>query len=375
MTGTSAEVTLRSISKTYGRQRVLNDIDLSIAGGELLAVLGPSGCGKTTALRVIAGLERPDGGAVHIDGVDVTHRRINQRGLGIVFQAYSLFPHQTAAENVAYGLRVRGTSRSLRAARAAELLDLVGLAEHGSKYPQQLSGGQQQRVALARAFAIEPRVLLLDEPLSALDAQVRVQLREEIRRIQYEMGTTTVLVTHDQEEALSMADRVAVMNGGRVEQVGTPDEVYRRPVTAFVSSFIGVVNRIPARVAGPHRVEALAQTLDLSTEGYVTGDLVNLLVRPEHIGIRLEPNGESQATGVVTAVTLRGAISSVTVLFADTPDPIRVDVPSRDAQLFGRGDRVSATVHADDALIDSSPAPGSQTATPRSAALAARVAG
>ena len=374
MTGTSAEVTLRSISKTYGRQTVLNDIDLSIAGGELLAVLGPSGCGKTTALRVIAGLERPDGGAVHIDGVDVTHRRINQRGIGIVFQAYSLFPHQTAAENVAYGLRVRGTSRSRRAARAAELLDLVGLAEHGAKYPQQLSGGQQQRVALARAFAIEPHVLLLDEPLSALDAQVRVQLREEIRRIQYEMGTTTVLVTHDQEEALSMADRVAVMNGGRVEQVGTPDEVYRRPVTAFVSSFIGVVNRIPARVAGPNLVDALAQNLGLSTESYVTGDLVSLLVRPEHIGIRLAPNGESHATGVVTAITLRGAISSVTVLFADMSDPIRVDVPSRDAQLFARGDRVSATVDADDALIDSVTSRGNPSAAPRSAALAARVA-
>ena len=372
MTGTSAEVTLRSISKTYGRQTVLNDIDLSIAGGELLAVLGPSGCGKTTALRVIAGLERPDGGAVHIDGVDVTHRRINQRGIGIVFQAYSLFPHQTAAENVAYGLRVRGTSRSRRAARAAELLDLVGLAEHGAKYPQQLSGGQQQRVALARAFAIEPRVLLLDEPLSALDAQVRVQLREEIRRIQYEMGTTTVLVTHDQEEALSMADRVAVMHGGRVEQVGTPDEVYRRPATAFVSSFIGVVNRIPARVTSPHLVEALAQNLALSTVGHATGDLVDLLVRPEHIGICPAPNGESHATGVVTAITLRGAISSLTVLFADLPNPIRVDVPSRDAQLFARGDRVSATMHADDALIDSAMPPGTPADSAPWARLAAR---
>ena len=342
MTGTSAEVTLRSISKTFGRQQVLSDIELSIHGGELLAVLGPSGCGKTTALRVIAGLERPDSGAVHIDGVDVTHRRIDKRGIGIVFQAYSLFPHQTAAENVAYGLRVRGTSRSRRAARAAELLDLVGLAEHGDKYPQQLSGGQQQRVALARAFAIEPRVLLLDEPLSALDAQVRVQLREEIRRIQYEMGTTTVLVTHDQEEALSMADRVAVMRAGRVEQVGTPDEVYRRPVTAFVSSFIGVVNRIPGRVTDSGAVSALAQQLVLSTAGHSTGDLVDVLVRPEHIGIRPAPNGQAQTTGVVTAITLRGAISSLTVLFADLPNPIRVDVPSREAQLFSR----------EDALID-----------------------
>ncbi|WP_104126208.1 ABC transporter ATP-binding protein [Cryobacterium sp. Y57] len=356
MTGTSADVTLRSISKSYARQSVLNDVDLSIRGGELLAVLGPSGCGKTTALRVIAGLERPDGGTVHIDGSDVTHRRIDKRGIGIVFQAYSLFPHQTATENVAYGLRVRGASRSRRTTRAAELLALVGLVDHGAKYPQQLSGGQQQRVALARAIAIEPRVLLLDEPLSALDAQVRVQLREEIRRIQYEMGTTTVLVTHDQEEALSMADRVAVMRAGRIEQVGTPHEVYRQPTTAFVSSFIGVVNRIPGRVTGAGQVSALTQQLDLATAGYSTGDLVELLVRPEHISIRPESDRPAGATtidtGVVTALTLRGAISSLTVIFPELPNPIRVDLPSREAQLFERGHRVRLTVHAEDALID-----------------------
>ncbi|MFC5931224.1 ABC transporter ATP-binding protein [Cryobacterium melibiosiphilum] len=358
MTTTSAEVTLRSIQKSFGRQTVLNDVDLTIRGGELLAVLGPSGCGKTTALRVIAGLERPDHGTVHIDNDDVTHRRIDKRGIGIVFQAYSLFPHQTAAENVAYGLRVRGTGRSSREARAAELLAMVGLADHGSKYPQQLSGGQQQRVALARAIAIEPRVLLLDEPLSALDAQVRVQLRDEIRRIQYEMGTTTVLVTHDQEEALSMADRVAVMRAGQVEQVGTPHEVYRRPATAFVSSFIGVVNRLSGRVVGGDRVLVLGQGLTLSTAGHSVGHVIAVLVRPEHLAIqRADASAADAATGVVTALTLRGAISSLTVLLPELPDTIRVDLPSREAQDFTRGDRVRVIVHAEDALIDASAVP------------------
>lgn len=366
MTGTSAEVILRSIRKSYGRQEVLSDVNMSIGGGELLAILGPSGCGKTTALRVMAGLERPDHGSVHIEGEDVTRHRIDKRGIGIVFQAYSLFPHQTATENVAYGLRVRGASRSRRASRAAELLDLVGLADHGTKYPHQLSGGQQQRIALARAFAIEPRVLLLDEPLSALDAQVRVQLREEIRRVQYEMGTTTVLVTHDQEEALSMADRVAVMRAGHIEQIGTPHEVYHRPATAFVSSFVGVVNRIPGRVTGRDQISVLAQHLALSTAERTLGDIVDLLVRPEHLAVQRSDAG----AGVITALTLRGAISSLAVLFREPEHTLRVDLPSREAQAFAVGDRVSVTAHADDAMVDaqgglgvgSTPAPAQRVA-------------
>ncbi|WP_051973211.1 ABC transporter ATP-binding protein [Cryobacterium sp. MLB-32] len=365
MTGTSAEVVLRSIRKSYGRQEVLSDVNVSIAGGELLAILGPSGCGKTTALRVMAGLERPDHGTVHIDGQDVTRHRIDKRGIGIVFQAYSLFPHQTAAENVAYGLRVRGASRSRRASRAAELLDLVGLADHGAKFPHQLSGGQQQRVALARAFAIEPRVLLLDEPLSALDAQVRVQLREEIRRVHYDMGTTTILVTHDQEEALSMADRVAVMRAGQVEQVGTPHEVYHRPATAFVSSFVGVVNRIPGRVTGTDQISVLSHLLAVSTAGRTRGEAVDVLVRPEHLRVRPSESDTGAGVGVVGTLTLRGAISSLAVYFRESQYTVRVDLPSREAQLFAAGDRVSVTAHADDALVD---APGARAFEPKTAA-------
>ncbi len=246
MTRDSAEVSLSGITKAFGGRTVLDNLDLDLAGGELLALLGPSGCGKTTILRVLAGLETPDAGTVRIAGKDMTRTPVRERGIGIVFQAYSLFPHMSAVENVAYGLKIAGTSLSKRTARAKELLETVGLGEHAAKFPAQLSGGQQQRVALARALAIEPRVLLLDEPLSALDAQVRVHLREEIRRIQTQSGTTTLLVTHDQEEALTVADRVGVMLNGRIEQLGSPQEIYQRPRTPFISEFVGAVNRIPA---------------------------------------------------------------------------------------------------------------------------------
>jgi putative spermidine/putrescine transport system ATP-binding protein len=225
--GTS--VHLDHVRREFGDVVALDDLDLEIAAGELVALLGPSGCGKTTGLRILAGFERPNAGRVLLDGQDITNLSPDKREMGMVFQAYSLFPNLSLTDNVAFGLRMRGRAGDARRARARELLDLVGLADAADRYPHQLSGGQQQRVALARAIAIEPRVLLLDEPLSALDARVRATLRAEIRRLQQELGITTLFVTHDQSEALSMADRVGVMNQGHLEQLAAPREIYRRP--------------------------------------------------------------------------------------------------------------------------------------------------
>ncbi len=236
---------------------------------ELLALLGPSGCGKTTALRLLAGFDTPTSGQVLIGGKDVTGIPASKRDTGMVFQAYSLFPTMTAAENVAFGLRMRRVGAAERARRAAELLEVVGLGDRGGSYPHEMSGGQQQRVALARALAVSPSVLLLDEPLSALDARVRVQLRDEIRRVQLAEGITTLFVTHDQAEALAVADRVAVLNKGRLEQVDTPQEVYTRPATEFVAEFVGVTNHVPV-VDG--RIRPGAETRQVRPEGLAVGD-------------------------------------------------------------------------------------------------------
>ncbi|MBO8196446.1 ABC transporter ATP-binding protein, partial [Streptomyces oryzae] len=272
---------LRDLRRSFGGSAALDGLDLEVAPGELVALLGPSGCGKTTALRIIAGFETADSGELLIGGEDVTAVPANRRDIGMVFQSYSLFPTMTAAENVAYGLRVRKAPKAERAARATELLELVGLPGREKHYPHQLSGGQQQRVALARALAIRPRILLLDEPLSALDAKVRLQLREEIRRLQLELGITTVFVTHDQEEALSMADRVAVMKDGRLEQCASPNELYERPATPFVAEFVGTMNRLPGVVREGGAVEVLGHLLPVHGECPAVGREVEVLVRPE----------------------------------------------------------------------------------------------
>jgi putative spermidine/putrescine transport system ATP-binding protein len=314
-------VEFAGVRRAFGATTALDGLDLALAPGELLALLGPSGCGKTTALRVLAGFERPDAGTVRVGGEDVTGVPANRRDMGMVFQAYSLFPNLDVADNVAFGLRMRKVDAARRRARAAELLELVGLAEHARRYPHQLSGGQQQRVALARALAIEPRVLLLDEPLSALDALVRAQLRDEIRRLQLAVGITTLFVTHDQAEALSIADRVGVMRAGRLEQVAPPDEVYARPATPFVAEFVGAMNRLPGRLVAPGRVAVLGQ--ELAADGEAPGPDVDVLVRPEAVEVRADEAGEAR---VVTR-TFLGAVTRVTVAMADGTE-LLADAPS-----------------------------------------------
>jgi putative spermidine/putrescine transport system ATP-binding protein len=334
-------VELRGLRRRFGEVTALDDLDLTLGPGELVALLGPSGCGKTTALRVLAGFEVPDAGSVHVGGVDITSDPPSRRGMGMVFQAFSLFPNLCVADNVAFGLRVRGTPPAARRARALELLELVGLAATARRYPHQISGGQQQRVALARALAIEPRVLLLDEPLSALDAQVRSQLRDEIRRVQQRLHITTLFVTHDQSEALSIADRVGVMRQGVLEQIATPDELYHHPATAFVAEFVGTMNRLPGVLVDPDTVEVLGQRRPVraSPPSVVPGAAVEVLVRPEAVVVTADTDGPA----LVAARTFHGALTRLSVRLADATE-VLADVPSPAAAGLRPGDTVSVTL-------------------------------
>jgi putative spermidine/putrescine transport system ATP-binding protein len=342
-----AAVEMRGLRRRFGATQALDGLDLTLNPGELVALLGPSGCGKTTALRVLAGFETLDAGEVTVDGRDVTRVPAQRRDMGMVFQSYSLFPNLTAADNVAFGLRMRKRPGPERRDRAAELLDMVGLAEHAKKYPHQLSGGQQQRVALARALAIEPRVLLLDEPLSALDAKVRLQLREQIRSLQTRLGTTTLCVTHDQEEALSMADRVGVMNHGRLEQIASPADLYAAPATAFVAEFVGTMNRIPGLLV-PEGIQVLGRTLGVRGSYDKDGPrTVDALVRPEGLRLaRAEPG-----PGVVTTKTFLGSLTRVSVLMGTVAHEVRVDLSSAEAAMLAPGDAVDLTVVDDEVLV------------------------
>ena len=326
------------LHRHYGPVRALDGLSLDIEPGELVALLGPSGCGKTTALRSLAGLDEPDAGRVVVDGRDITHVPANRRDMGVVFQAYSLFPNMSARDNVAYGLRLRGIGGSERKQRVDELLDLVGLGRHAAHYPHQLSGGQQQRVALARALAIRPQVLLLDEPLSALDARVRRQLREEIRRIQIMVGTTTLFVTHDQEEALALGDRVGVMSAGRLEQIAPPAEIYERPRTAFVAEFVGLTNRLRGH-SHDGKVNVLGTEVP-ALDGSAGPGPVTALVRPE--AIKLLPDEDGSAR--VLAVSFLGSLCRVQVA---TPDGtlIVAQTSAQEASGLRPGTSVEVTLH------------------------------
>lgn len=311
-------VQMLGVDKIYPGSNVkaLNDFNLEIKPGEMVVLLGGSGCGKSTALRSLAGLEDIQAGRILVGGQDVTGVPVNKRDMAMVFQAYSLFPHMTALQNVEFGLEIRGVTRAERRHLAMEKLDLVGLADQAGKYTQQMSGGQQQRVALARALAVNPRVLLLDEPLSALDAKVRVQLRDEIRRIQIEAGTTTVFVTHDQEEALAVADRIGVMNHGRIEQIADPQTLYRRPETEYVATFIGLTNRLPGISNGAEAV-VFGQRVPLLEGSRKEGAVV--LVRPENMTIAMHEAGVAGSgsgageVGRVEMVHFLGALARVDV--------------------------------------------------------------
>ncbi|MFD4878722.1 ABC transporter ATP-binding protein [Streptomyces sp. NPDC058420] len=329
-TDQAATVEFRGLRREFGATVALDGLDLTVRPGEFLALLGPSGCGKTTALRMLAGFEHPTSGEVLVDGKDVTDVPAHRRDAGMVFQSYSLFPHLNALDNVAFGLRMRKVRTAERRSRAAELLDLVGLGDKGERFPHQLSGGQQQRVALARALALRPRVLLLDEPLSALDAKVRLSLREEIRRLQQELGITTLFVTHDQEEALSIADRVAVMRAGRLEQCAAPAELYGRPATPFVAEFVGTMSRLPGRLTDG-TVEVLGQRLPVDGEAPAGPD-VDVLVRPEAIDVRADETGGARVVGTA----FLGAVVRVTVRLGDDTE-VKADLPTHEATTLGAG--------------------------------------
>jgi len=346
---TGLAVELTDLTREYGATRALDGLTLHLEPGELVALLGPSGCGKTTALRILAGLDHPTSGSVSVGGKDLTRVPANKRDMGMVFQAYSLFPHLTVLDNVAFGLKLRGEDRDTRTRKAAEKLELVGLGEHGTKYAAQLSGGQQQRVALARALAIEPSVLLLDEPLSALDAKVRTQLRDEIRRVQLEVGTTTLFVTHDQEEALAVADRVGVMNKGRLEQLAPPAELYATPGSTFVAEFVGLNNKVAVTVRD-RQADVLGSRVPV-IDGSVDDGPGVAMVRPE--SLLLEAGG-SGPNATVASVNFLGPISRVYV-DVDGAESVMAAVPSPIAVRLSPGDRVRVGVEQTPLLVVASP--------------------
>ncbi len=334
---------LTGVQKRFGPVLAVKDFDLEAKAGEFVSFLGPSGCGKTTTLRMIAGFEQPTAGRILVDGKDITDAPPNRRNVGMVFQSYALFPNMTVAENIAFGLKMRGRDSATRRRRVDELLQLIHLEDRGGRYPYQLSGGQQQRVALARALAFEPTVLLLDEPLSALDAKIRVALRHEIRDIQRQLGITTVYVTHDQEEALELSDRVVVMSEGRVEQIGTPFEIYNFPATAFVASFVGTLNALPARIVEPAagRIEFGGHDVRTgSTLSGQPGDEVMVAIRPEMIslaGIEPEPSDTTnRLPATIDDVAFLGSVvrfrvrvgSDATLLNVDTFNNPNLAVPN-----------------------------------------------
>ncbi|OGO75853.1 MAG: spermidine/putrescine ABC transporter ATP-binding protein, partial [Chloroflexi bacterium RIFOXYD12_FULL_57_15] len=313
---------INNVSKSFGRAWAVRDFNLNIESGELVSFLGPSGCGKTTTLRMVAGFETPTSGVITIGGDDITNKPPNQRDVGMVFQSYALFPNMTVAGNVGFGLKVAKKPAEEIKKRVDEMLELIHMPEYGERYPHQLSGGQQQRVALARALALRPKVLLLDEPLSALDAKIRVSLRAEIRSIQQKLGITAIYVTHDQEEALSLSDRVVVMEAGRMEQVGPPFEIYNFPKTTFVANFVGTLNSASAEVVDPARglisVDGVQLESAQDLKAMKKGDKVRVAIRPERFNFVAQERKANVADCTIENITFLGSIVRIQVKIGDT---------------------------------------------------------
>jgi putative spermidine/putrescine transport system ATP-binding protein len=308
---------LNNISKQFASNTVVQDFNLDVGKGEFVSFLGPSGCGKTTTLRMIAGFEIPTSGTVILDDEDITNKAPNQRNVGMVFQAYALFPNMTVAQNIGFGLKIRRENKAAIKERVAEMLSLIHLEQKGDSYPYQLSGGQQQRVALARALAIHPHVLLLDEPLSALDAKIRVSLRAEIRAIQRKLGITAIYVTHDQEEALSISDRIVVMYEGKIEQVGSPFEIYNFPTTAFVASFVGTLNTTTADVVDPGshllQIDGIQLQAAEGLDDKQKGDKVTIAIRPERFNFVSQERKANILDCTVENITFLGSVVRIQV--------------------------------------------------------------
>jgi len=338
-------LTLDRMHRTFGTTRALDGLSLEIQPGEFVALLGPSGCGKTTALRIVAGFETADSGSVLVDGKDVSAIPAAKRDMGMVFQSYSLFPNMSALDNVGFGLRLRKLGAGERSARANELLDMVGLTAQARQYRISCRAASSS-ASLARALAIEPQVLLLDEPLSALDAKVRLQLREQIRSLQQRLGITTLFVTHDQEEALSMADRVGVMKDGRFEQVAVPDQLYAEPATAFVAEFVGTMNRLPGELEGTDQVRVLDTVVPVKhgADGLIGG--VDVLIRPEGLRLEAVPGGN----GIVTDRSFLGSVSRIGVRLSGDVT-VKVDHPSVQSGEFSPGASVQVSLPARDPVL------------------------
>ena len=345
---------INNVSKSFAKTAAVEDFNLKVEKGELVTFLGPSGCGKTTTLRMVAGFETPTTGEVLIDGADVTYKPPNQRPVGMVFQAYALFPNMTVAGNIGFGLKIAKKPSEEIQQRVDEMLDIIHMPGFGNRYPYQLSGGQQQRVALARALAMRPQVLLLDEPLSALDAKIRVSLRGEIRGIQQKLGITTVYVTHDQEEALSLSDRVVVMNNARIEQIGPPFEIYNFPKTEFVAQFVGTLNAFPAELAdaksGILKFEGFRLQTGTPTKGWPEGETVNMAIRPERLSFASEEKKANLVDGTIENITFLGSIVRVqvrvgkSVLYMDTFNNPYLELPKI-------GDKTQITCSKDAVLV------------------------
>lgn len=310
-------LTLSKITKQFGDTVVVDDFNLTVEKGEFVSFLGPSGCGKTTTLRMVAGFEIPTLGKILLDGADITEKSPNQRNVGMIFQSYALFPNMTVAQNIGFGLNVRKESKEMIKQRVDEMIALINLEKHANKYPYQLSGGQQQRVSLARALAIHPQVLLLDEPLSALDAKIRVSLRAEIRAIQKKLGITAIFVTHDQEEALSISDRIVVMNAGLMEQVGTPFEIYNFPQTQFVANFVGSLNTANAAVTDPAKglltVDGVQFVTATDIKSRKKGDAIRVSIRPERFSFASEQKKDNVLDCAIENITFLGAVVRIQV--------------------------------------------------------------